>query len=93
MARQVIVVGNGAGEVRTLADAHRALEGLQPRSDAPAKAWEAWYREASRVYAAVAELDKNHHHEALSYWSNRTRQIADEIARTGERPGFRFSFG
>ncbi|UVS81703.1 AMED_5909 family protein [Actinokineospora sp. UTMC 2448] len=86
------VIAVGIGEVCTLAGAHEALRALLPKRTAPASEWEHFYRQSSRVYAAVAEVDKAHHHEALGYWSNRTREIADEISRTGQVPTFRFEF-
>lgn len=92
MDKREIVVGVGTGEVKTLAGAHVALQALQPSPDASAAEWELWFRRCSKVYAAVAEVDKGHHWEALGYWSARTREIADEIAKTGTRPEYRFVF-
>ncbi|EWC62067.1 hypothetical protein UO65_2581 [Actinokineospora spheciospongiae] len=42
---------------------------------APAVERVAFFRESARIYAAVAETDRFHHHEAL-YWATREREHA-----------------
>ncbi|MGW5050490.1 AMED_5909 family protein [Actinokineospora sp. NPDC004072] len=79
-------VGPGKGEIATLRQAHDAIAELRPPRSASAAEWEAFHREASRVYAEVAWVDLNHHHEARGYWAVAERRIADYIASTGVIP-------
>jgi len=78
MKRPVVVASDP--QPRTLSEAHAALVRLRPRRDAPLAAWHAFHVVSARVYAEVAEVDRGHHHEALSYWAARERQAAEEIA-------------
>ncbi|MCG8916964.1 hypothetical protein L6E12_14315 [Actinokineospora sp. PR83] len=53
-------------------EAHAYLGPRRPVESAPAAERVAFFRESARIYAAVAEIDRFHHHEAL-YWATRER--------------------
>ncbi|PWW62135.1 AMED_5909 family protein [Actinokineospora spheciospongiae] len=64
-----------AESIRTLQQAHAYLGPRRPVESAPALERVAFFRESARIYAAVAEIDRFHHHEAL-YWATREREHA-----------------
>lgn len=64
-----------AESIRTLQQAHAYLGPRRPVESAPAVERVAFFRESARIYAAVAETDRFHHHEAL-YWATREREYA-----------------
>ena len=59
----------------TLQQAHELLHREWPGNDVSPVAWLAYHRHAAEVYAYVAEVDADHHHEALC-WAN---QAAAEV--------------
>ncbi len=68
---------------RTLADAHEALEGIRPARQAPLAEWLAYHQRSAALYAEVAEIDRAHHHESLSFLEHerkRANEAKDEIA-------------
>ncbi|WP_091809497.1 AMED_5909 family protein [Prauserella marina] len=69
-----------AKQARTLRQAHEALGALVPSEGASSAARQEFYRRSAAVYAAVAETDRGHHHEAL-YWAERERRKAEELTQ------------
>ncbi|TKG63803.1 hypothetical protein FCN18_29695 [Prauserella endophytica] len=69
-----------AKQARTLMQAHEALSALMPGEDASPAARLEFYRRSAAVYAAVAEIDRGHHHEAL-YWAEREQRRAEALAQ------------
>lgn len=68
-----------ARQATTLKDAHEALGRLMPRPEAPAAIQRDFHQRSAAVYARVAEVDRHHHHEA-TYWANREREKAEQVA-------------
>jgi hypothetical protein len=62
----------------TLPVAHELLHRDWPGMDAPAAAWVAHYQRAAEVYRRVAEVDLDHHPEAL-FWAADARASARRI--------------
>ena len=67
-AAAVTSVANGVadGEPVTLRQAHDVLRRQRPDVTASAVRWREFHQRAARVYASVAELDRDHHFEALA---------------------------
>jgi hypothetical protein len=63
---------------RTLDEAHHALASIRPRLDASPQEWLAYYQRSTGMYAEIAEIDRAHHHEALSF-AERERDSAQKI--------------
>ena len=63
---------------RTLTDVAEALARIRPAQLAPLAEWLAYHQRAGRWYAEVAEIDRGHHHEALSM-AEHERERAKEI--------------
>jgi hypothetical protein len=63
---------------QTLVEAHEELARIRPDRQAPLAQWLAYYQRSAASYAAVAEIDRGHHHESL-YWADQQRQRAQEI--------------
>jgi hypothetical protein len=63
---------------RTLVEAHEALARVRPSRQAPLAEWLAYYQRSAALYAEVAEIDRGHHHESLS-WADHERDRAKEI--------------
>lgn len=58
------------GEPATLQQAHDLLRRTRPRgARVSADRWRAYHEQAARVYAAVAQVDTDHHFEALTFAS------------------------
>jgi hypothetical protein len=76
----VVVVEKNAepARPRSLDEAHRALASIRPRLHAPPQEWLAYYRRSAAMYAEIAEIDRAHHHEALSF-AERERDSAQKI--------------
>ncbi|MEU4248684.1 AMED_5909 family protein [Amycolatopsis sp. NPDC026612] len=72
-----------AGAPRTLQEAHESSYARMPERDAPVSAWVAFRRANARMYQAVADLDRGHHHEAL-YWADRERREVETLTRKPE---------
>lgn len=64
-----------------LEEAHDTLRALQPAEEAGPALWLAYHRHAASVYAEVAEVDRAHHHEALS-WAGSERDKASLLTST-----------
>jgi len=63
---------------RTLLQAHDVLVQIRPTRDAPLAVWKSYYERSVVLYREIAEIDRGHHHEALS-WADREQKHADEI--------------
>jgi hypothetical protein len=67
------------GSPATLQQAHDLLRRTRPRgAQVSAERWRSYYDEAARIYATVAEIDTDHHHEALHYASV-SREDAEKL--------------
>ena len=64
---------------QTLAEAHEELARIRPGRQAPLAEWFEYYQRSTALYAEIAEIDRGHHHEALSM-AERERNSAKEIA-------------
>jgi regulator of PEP synthase PpsR (kinase-PPPase family) len=64
---------------QTLAEAHEELARIRPGRQAPLAEWLSYYQRSAALYAEIAEIDRGHHHEALSM-VERERNSAKEIA-------------
>jgi len=67
------------GEPKTLRDAHEVVMDRRPPNDANPSVWLAFRLRNARLYKAVADVDRGHHHEAL-YWSGYEERKAGEIS-------------
>jgi hypothetical protein len=76
----VVVVEKNAepARPRSLDEAHHALASIRPRLQASPQEWLAYYRQSAALYAEIAEIDRAHHHEALSF-AERERDSAQKI--------------
>jgi len=76
----VVVVEKNAepARPRSLDEAHHALASIRPRLHAPPQEWLAYYQRSAAMYAEIAEIDRAHHHEALSF-EERERDSAQKI--------------
>ncbi|WP_372508780.1 AMED_5909 family protein [Amycolatopsis iheyensis] len=63
---------------RTLREAHDNSWLRMPSRNAPVSVWVEFRRANVRMYKAVADIDRGHHHEAL-YWLNRERAEVDTL--------------
>ena len=63
---------------QTLTEVHQALARIRPARQAPLEQWLAYYQRSADLYAAIAETDRGHHHEAL-YMAEHERERAKEI--------------
>ncbi|MFD9892859.1 AMED_5909 family protein [Amycolatopsis sp. NPDC059027] len=70
------------GEPKTLWEAHEVVMKRRPRGNAKSSDWVAFRLGNARLYEAVADVDRGHHHEAL-YWADYEQRQAEEI-QTGE---------
>jgi hypothetical protein len=66
-------------EPRTLRDAHEIAMDRRPAPDANPSVWLAFRQANARMYKAVADVDRGHHHEAL-YWADYERRQAGEVS-------------
>jgi hypothetical protein len=62
---------------RTLAEAREAVAAIRPRQVAPLTEWLAYHQRCAAWYAEVAEIDRGHHHEALSMAEQQRQQAAE----------------
>ncbi|WP_410621385.1 AMED_5909 family protein [Amycolatopsis sp. cmx-8-4] len=74
---------------RTLREAHDDAFARMPSREAPVSAWVEFRRVNARMYHAVADLDRGHHHEAL-YWFGRELR---EVERLTEKPEWKAEYG
>ena len=63
---------------RTLVEAHEALARIRPPRKAPLEQWLSYYQRSAAMYAEIAEIDRDHHHESL-YWAEHARNHTQEI--------------
>lgn len=66
-------------DVRTLKEAHEAVQRLRPQHNAPLSEWLVFRETSAALYTHVADVDRFHHHEA-QYWAQREQETAEEIA-------------
>lgn len=66
-------------EPKTLRDAHEVVMDRRPSKDANPSVWLAFRLGNARLYKAVADVDRGHHHEAL-YWAGYEERKAGEIS-------------
>jgi hypothetical protein len=71
-------------EPKTLRDAHEVVMERRPARSASPSVWLAFRLGNARLYTAIAEVDRGHHHEAL-YWAGYEERQAAEL-RTGGKP-------
>ncbi|MGH3975670.1 MAG: AMED_5909 family protein [Pseudonocardiaceae bacterium] len=64
---------------RTLVEVHEALARIRPRLAAPREEWLAYYQRSAAWFTEIAEIDRGHHHEALSL-AELERQRMEEVA-------------
>ena len=86
---RVVVMERNAepGRPRSLDEAHHALASIRPRLHASPQEWLAYYRRSAALYAEIAEIDRAHHHEALSFVERErdsAQKIKDEVNDHGE---------
>jgi hypothetical protein len=76
----VVVVEKNAepSRPRSLDEAHHALASIRPRLHASPQEWLTYHRRSAALYAEIAEIDRAHHHEALSF-AERERDSAQKI--------------
>ncbi|MFD2474531.1 AMED_5909 family protein [Amycolatopsis silviterrae] len=75
-----------SAEPATLHDAHASAITRRPASDAPSSDWADFHFANARMYRAVADYDRWHHHEAL-YWAGyEERQAARRSTPPEEDP-------
>jgi hypothetical protein len=79
-----------AGAPQTLVEAHEALARIRPGRQAPLAEWLAYYQRSAALYSEVAEIDRGHHHESLS-WADHERErlkgIKTQIATSEDQRG------
>ncbi|WP_086829013.1 AMED_5909 family protein [Allokutzneria sp. NRRL B-24872] len=68
-------------KVKTLLQAHEAVRRLRPAPGAHRHVWCEYYRQSAEVYRHVADVDQDHHHEAM-FWVSRDLQRADEFSES-----------
>jgi hypothetical protein len=66
-------------ELKTLRDAHEVVLERRPAPDANPSVWLAFRLANARLYKAIADVDRGHHHEAL-YWVGYEERKAGEIS-------------
>jgi hypothetical protein len=71
-------------EPKTLRDAHEVVMERRPPNGASPSVWLASRLGNARLYTAIADVDRGHHHEAL-YWAGYEERQAAEL-RTGGKP-------
>ncbi|MER6799300.1 AMED_5909 family protein [Amycolatopsis mediterranei] len=69
------------GEPKTLRDAHEVVMDRRPPNDANPSVWLAFRLGNARLYKAIADVDRGHHHEALSHVDARKVNSISEKAR------------
>ena len=68
---------------RTLTEVGEVLARIRPARLAPSAEWLAYHQRAAGWYAEIAEIDRGHHHEALSmaeHERERVKEIETQIA-------------
>jgi hypothetical protein len=62
----------------TLGQAHSDVTRRRPDPDEPLSVQRAFHQDNKRVYEAVSETDRGHHHETL-YWVEHERKIIENL--------------
>jgi hypothetical protein len=73
---------------QTLREAHTFVSRIRPAPGADTTAWRVFHQQSARVYEHVADVDRDHHHEAMywfSYEQRKTLEITEQA--TKEVPG------
>ncbi|MFJ7218466.1 AMED_5909 family protein [Amycolatopsis sp. NPDC098790] len=70
----------GLGQLR---EAHVDACERMPAQAAPAQVWVEFRRANARMYRAIADLDRGHHHEAL-YWFGRELREVERLTAKAE---------
>ena len=66
----------------TLTEVGEALARIRPARLAPLAEWLAYHQRAARWYAEIAEIDRGHHHEALSMAEHERERVKEIETRT-----------
>ncbi|WP_083920525.1 AMED_5909 family protein [Amycolatopsis decaplanina] len=69
----------GGNEPQTLRDAHAVASARRPKPGANLTAWLKFHQANARMYQAVSDVDRWHHHE-LKYWVGYELGKAEEVA-------------
>ncbi|ANN20515.1 hypothetical protein SD37_36295 [Amycolatopsis orientalis] len=69
----------GRNEPQTLADAHAVASARRPKPGSNLATWLKFHKENARMYQAVSDVDRAHHHE-LKYWVGYEERKANEVA-------------
>jgi hypothetical protein len=69
----------GLNEPRTLNDAHAVVSARRPKHDSNLSTWLKFHQANARMYRAVSDVDRGHHHE-LRYWVGYEERKAEEVA-------------
>lgn len=67
---------------RRLAEAHQFMMDCRPVDEAPVEAWISYRELGAKVYAEVADIDRYHYHEAMS-WATNERNTAEKLRASG----------
>ncbi|MFJ1760564.1 AMED_5909 family protein [Amycolatopsis sp. NPDC088138] len=70
-------------EPKTLRDAHEVVMDRRPPRSASPSVWLAFRLGNARLYKAIADVDRGHHHEAL-YWAGYEERQASELQEEGK---------
>ncbi|MFG1640579.1 AMED_5909 family protein [Amycolatopsis sp. NPDC049252] len=73
-------------EPKTLRDAHEVVMDRRPPNDANPSVWLAFRLGNARLYKAVADVDRGHHHEAL-YGAGYEKRKVGEISASLQAEG------
>ncbi|RSM40698.1 hypothetical protein DMA12_26075 [Amycolatopsis balhimycina DSM 5908] len=66
-------------ELKTLQEAHDVVLERRPPKNADPSDWLAFRLGNARLYKAIADVDRGHHHEAL-YWAGYEERKAGEVS-------------
>jgi len=78
-------ISAGQASVRTLTAARELLHREWPGRDAPVSVWLAHHQRAAALFAHVAEIDSDHHYEALVL-AQQERETAQVLAERMAAP-------
>ncbi|MGY6656669.1 AMED_5909 family protein [Amycolatopsis sp. TRM77291] len=69
----------GRNEPQTLKDAHDVAAATRPLPGASLSTWLKWRQANAKMYRAVSDVDRFHHHE-IRYWVAHEDGKAEELA-------------
>ncbi|WP_233620361.1 AMED_5909 family protein [Amycolatopsis sp. WAC 01416] len=69
----------GENEPQTLKDAHAVASARRPKPGSNLETWLKFHQANARMYRAVSDVDRGHHHE-LRYWVGYEERKAEEVA-------------